>query len=111
MISKLSVLILVVTVIGLDAVCPENANNQKFDQTGAIGTTTIPLEPPTTTVPPFHPCPRSMHTYLTLFFGLKPKRCLAGYKSNQCATNADCSGQSNNYCCQQPNGCNKCVGK
>ena len=108
MISKLSVLILVVTVIGLDAVCPDNANNQKIDQIGSVGTTTF--ETTTTTVPPYHPCPRSMNTYLSKTFGYK-FRCLTGYASNQCANNAGCSGQSNNYCCQQSNGCNKCVGK
>jgi hypothetical protein len=104
MISKLSVFIIVaVIVIGLDATCLGNQGIET-KQSGVDSTT---IEP----VPiPYHPCPRSMNTYLTKVFGYK-FRCSLGYKSNECFNNAGCAGKVNNYCCQQSNGCNKCVGK
>jgi hypothetical protein len=114
MISKLLVFIIVaVTIIGLDATCTGNV--VVTIQTASIYTTS--LEPTTTTTttiitttPPYHPCPRSMNTYLQKYFGRK-FRCDLGFQANQCATNAGCFGQVNNYCCQQNNACNECVSK
>jgi hypothetical protein len=111
MIPKLSVFIIVaVAIIGLDATCPTLTDNvRSVTNISDIVITTLESTT-TTTKPPYHPCPRSMNTYLSKYFNIR-FRCALGYQANECSTNAGCFGKVNNYCCQQSNGCNKCVGK
>jgi hypothetical protein len=112
MIPKLIVFIIVaVTVIGLDATCPTLTDNvRSVTNISDIVITTIQPVIISTTPIPYHPCPRSMNTYLTKTLGYR-FRCSLGYRANECANNGGCAGKVNNYCCQQSNGCNKCVGK
>jgi hypothetical protein len=112
MISKLIVFIIVaVTVIGLDATCPIFITDNVRSVTNISDIVITTIQPVISTTPiPYHPCPRSMNTYLTKTFGYR-FRCSLGYRANECANNGGCAGKVNNYCCQQSNGCNKCVGK
>jgi hypothetical protein len=109
MIPKLIVFIIVaVTVIGLDATCPIFITDNVRSVTNISDIVITTIQPVISTTPiPYHPCPRSMNTYLTKTFGYRFRCSLA----NECANNGGCAGKVNNYCCQQSNGCNKCVGK
>jgi hypothetical protein len=99
--SKLKVFIIVAfTAIVLDGKCITSI------ETSSIESITVESA---TTPPSYHPCPRSMNTYLSETFGYI-FRCNLDYLANECSSNAECSGKVNNYCCQQSNGCNKCVG-
>jgi hypothetical protein len=57
----------------------------------------------------YHPCPRSLLSYQFLFENGPRVRCAFGPEGNLCRGNEACpDGQ---YCCQDDNGCNQCVGK
>ena len=73
-------------------------------------------EPTTTAAPveiiPYHICRRSMNNWLLQNYSIALK-CEGGVSNNKCSgSNAACNpdGGSAFACCQQDNGCKKCVG-
>lgn len=115
MVSKLSVfLIAIIAVIGLDATCP-TANQQDVTSQGSVATTTtfqtstptpVPAPTPIDLGSLWHVCPRSMNNWLRQTYQMVFK-CSLGFRGNACTKVNVCAvGQA---CCQQPNGCNKCV--
>jgi hypothetical protein len=57
----------------------------------------------------YHPCPRSLLSYQFLYQNGPKVRCASGPTGNMCHGNDECS--NGQYCCQDQDGCNNCVGK
>ena len=103
MLFKLMVIFIATLAIQrIDSVCVEKS------------TTTIPTTTTTTTtaapqpIALYHPCTRSMNNWLLQTYNIS-LRCAKGYSGSLCRKNLDCLSSAST-CCQQEDGCNKCVG-
>ena len=122
------VLVLIFAATFIETVCPTKPteslyqNNKIVTNRALIVTTTMILdtstkstspviETTTQTYPkisPYHICPRSMNNYLLLTYQIY-RNCQGGPSENECSNNSMCPANAR-ACCQQLNGCNKCVG-
>lgn len=83
--------------------------NLSFDLTKVVTTTTTIATTTLRNIVSYHICPRSMNTYLLLIYNIH-RNCEGGPSANLCSGNSMCP-PSARACCQQTNGCNRCVGK
>ena len=98
MCSKFLLAVFAVTIVSMiEATCPDQSTGAPAPAT-TKGFSQL-----------YHPCPRSLLSYQFLFENGPRVRCAFGPEGNLCRGNDECpDGQ---YCCQDDNGCNQCVGK
>ena len=110
-ILKSFLLTVIFTIISIDATCP------KVTVKTADNTNSAPTLPAATTastaninlqIAKYHICPRTMNNWLLQTYNIS-LRCAKGYSGSLCRKNLDCLSSAST-CCQQEDGCNKCVG-